>query len=506
MGPAVDVDPAARDTVAAVDLGSNSFHMIIAGVRVGGALEVVDRLREQVQLAAGLDQERRLSAEASDRAIACLERFGERLRGVPAGNVRAVGTNTLRSLRDPEPFLRAAQRALGHPIDVIEGQEEARLIYLGVAHTQADDQGRRLVIDIGGGSTEFIIGERFEARYRESLYMGCVTASRRHFPEGLVSEAALGRAEIAARIELEAIERQYRRVGWEDCIGASGTIKAVRSVLVANGWSDDSITPKGLDKLRRAVIRGGSAEAIASLPGLSSERAPVFAGGLAILSAAFQSLGIEEMKVSEGALREGLIYDRLGRVDHEDVRERTILAVSRRYQVAQRFAQRVAQTAEACRRQVATVWGLEDDRARGMLRWAALLHEIGLAISHHSHHKHGAYVVRYSDMLGFSRQEQALLSTLIRAHRRRFPRDVIEDLPEGATGTAVRMSVLLRLAVLLNHGRSPESLPPFRLAATEDALELTFAEGWLGRHPLTRANLEQEAEHLKTVRLRLVFG
>jgi exopolyphosphatase/guanosine-5'-triphosphate,3'-diphosphate pyrophosphatase len=500
------VDRAAYDTVAAVDLGSNSFHMILARVGEHGSVHVVDRLREQVQLAAGLDDERSLSPEARGRAIACLERFGERLRGVPPGRVRAVGTNTLRSMRDPAGFLRAAQRALGHPIDVIEGQEEARLIYLGVAHTQADDRGRRLVIDIGGGSTEFIIGERFEARYRESLYMGCVTASRRHFPEGLVTDAAMARAEIAARVELEAIERQYRRVGWEDCIGASGTIKAVRSVVTANGWSDGTITPKGLDKVRKALIRAGSADAIASLPGLSRERVAVFPGGLAILGAAFQSLGIEAMEVSDGALREGLLYDMLGRSDHEDVRERTILAMARRYQVAQRFAQRVAQTVEACRQQVAVAWGLEGEHHRALLRWAALLHEVGLAISHHSYHKHGAYLVRYSDMLGFSRQEQVLLSTLIRVHRRRFPKDALEELPEGVAGPAARMCVLLRLAVLLNHGRSPEPLPAVRVVGREDALELAFPPNWLARHPLTRANLEQEADYLKVVRLRLAFG
>jgi len=277
VDPGTHGEAPARDTQAAVDLGSNSFHMIIAHLRDGGSLHVVDRLREQVQLAAGLDEERRLSDEAGARALGCLERFGERLRGLPQGKVRAVGTNTLRSMRSSGEFLRLAQRALGHPIEVIDGHEEARLIYLGVAHTLADDQGRRLVIDIGGGSTEFIIGQRFEPRYRESLYMGCVSASRRHFPEGALTEAAFERAQIAARIELEAIERQYRRVGWDDCIGSSGTIKAVRSTLVANGWSADAITRKGLEKIRRALVRAGTLDAVV-LDGLSRERAAVFPG------------------------------------------------------------------------------------------------------------------------------------------------------------------------------------------------------------------------------------
>jgi exopolyphosphatase/guanosine-5'-triphosphate,3'-diphosphate pyrophosphatase len=280
----------------------------------------------------------------------------------------------------------------------------------------------------------------------------------------------------------------------------------VGSVLVANAWSEDSVTPKGLDKVRKALVRAGSVEAIAGLPGLSRERAPVFPGGLAILSGAFQALGIDEMKVSDGALREGLIYDLLGRIGHEDVRERTIVAMARRHQVAQRFAHRVSLTVEALREQVASSWGLEGEGPRAMLRWAALLHEVGLAISHHSYHKHGAYLVRYSDMPGFSRQEQILLSTLIRAHRRRFPRDAIEELAESAAGPATRMSVLLRLAVLLNHGRNPEALPGLRLVAAADSLELSFPEFWLARHPLTRANLEQEAEYLKAAKLRLVFG
>jgi len=504
MDQATDVEAPRCDTLAAVDLGSNSFHMIIAQVRDDGGLHVVDRLREQVQLAAGLDAERRLSSEARARALACLERFGERLRGLPQGKVRAVGTNTLRSTRSSGEFLRVAQRALGHPIEIIAGHEEARLIYLGVAHTQADDQGRRLVIDIGGGSTEFIIGQRFEPRYRESLFMGCVSASRRHFGDGLMTEVAFRQAEIAARLELEAIERQYRRVGWDECIGSSGTIKAVGSVVVANGWSTGAITRKGLEKVRRALVKAGSSDALA-LDGLSRERAAVFPGGVAILTAAFESLGIEEMQVSDGALREGLLYELLGRIGHEDVRERTILAMARRYQASPRFAQRVAQTVELCRQHVASVWGLASEDVRIMLRWAALMHEIGVAISHHSYHKHGGYLVRYSDMPGFSRQDQVLLSVLVRGHRRKFAREELAELAETVAGVAERMCVLLRLAVLLNHGRSPEPLPPFQLSADDQSLDVVFPDGWLDRHPLTRANLEREAEYLKPARLRLGF-
>lgn len=493
------------DTVAAVDLGSNSFHMIIARVGEEGGIRVVDRLREQVQLAAGLDEDRRLAPEARARALACLERFGERLRGVPQGKVRAVGTNTLRQMRDGGPFLEAARRALGHPIEVIAGHEEARLIYLGVAHSQADDRGKRLVIDIGGGSTEFIIGERFEPTHRESLYLGCVSVSRRYFRDGRITEEALQRAEIGARLEVEGIERQYRRVGWDECIGASGTIKAVQSVLVANGWTQEGINARGLERLRKAMVKAGSVDAL-DLPGLSRERAPVMPGGFAVLAAAFKGLGIEEMRVSDGALREGLLYDLMGRIGHEDVRERTIQAMARDYQTSQRFALRVAHTAQRCLEQVAAAWDLAGEELSTMLRWAALLHEIGLAISHHGYHKHGAYLVRYSDMPGFSRQDQLLLSALVRGQRRRFPREVFDELPNGLAPKATRLCVLLRLAVLLNHGRGPEPSPRVRLKADQEGLEVRFSRGWLARHPLTRANLEQEAEYLKAVKLRLTVA
>ncbi len=499
-----DTDAPPWDVTAAVDLGSNSFHMIIARVQEGN-VRVVDRLREQVQLAAGLGGTRVLSEASQARAIACLERFGERLQVVPQGNVRAVGTNTLRRARNRTAFLHKAQIALGHPVEIIAGQEEARLIYLGVAHTLADDQGQRLVMDIGGGSTEFIIGERFETLNRESLPMGCVSTTLRFFPEDRITGQAMEDAGIAAHLELETIERRYRRIGWVDCIGSSGTIKSVRAVLEANGWSDTGITLKGLQKLRKAMVKAGSVQAL-SLDGLSKERAPVFPGGVAILTAAFESLGIGHMHVSDGALREGLLYDLLGRIGHEDVRERTIQSMVRRYHVSERFAERVEQTAQTCLNQVMASWGLGAEENRNMLRWAALLHEIGLAISHNGYHKHGAYLVRHSDMSGFSRQNQEMLAVLIRGHRRKLPVAELAELEGPMVGAAERLCILLRLAVLLNHGRSPDPLPPFNLVAEDRGLELIFPEGWLAGHPLTAANLEREADYLKAVKFKLKFN
>lgn len=501
--PSLDVGALRSSTIAAVDLGSNSFHMIIAEVQ-DGHVRVVDRLREQVQLAAGLDARGFLDDGAVTRAVSCLERFGQRVQELPRGAVRAVGTNTLRTARNGAEFMHRARRALGHPIDIIAGREEARLIYLGVAHSQSDDSGTRLVMDIGGGSTEFIIGERFETRHRESRYMGCVSYTRDYFPDGRITEAAMVKAEIAARLELESIEGRFRRIGWDHAIGASGTIKAVRSVLEANGWSDDGITPKGLAKLRRALIKAGTIEAL-GMEGLGKERAPVFPGGVAILSATFEALGIDEMEASDGALREGLLYDLLGRIRHEDVRERTIRQMVKRFDLSAKFARRVADTADYCLRQVRAQWELQGDEDANALRWAALLHEMGMAVAHNQYHKHGAYIVRHADMPGFSRQEQAFLAALIRGHRRKFPKGELQELAGVRADTAKRLCILLRLAVLMNHARSKHAFPEFRLLSGANSLAVIFPTGWLVEHPLTAANLAQEADYLKAVKFKLEF-
>ncbi len=495
---------AAWDTIAAVDLGSNSFHMIIARVHEGH-VHVVDRLRNQVQLRAGLQADGYLSEEARARGVDCLKRFGERVREIPVGNVRAVGTKTLRSAKNSDTFLAAASGALGHPIEVISGLEEARLIYLGVAHSEADDSDTRLVVDIGGGSTEFIIGKRFKTRYRESLSMGCVSASQAFFPKGRITEGNMRRAQLAAHLELEAMAGQYRSIGWGDCIGSSGTIKAVQAALEASGWASTGITLKGLQRLRKALIQTGSAELL-GLPGVSRERAPVFPGGVAVLLSSFEALGITHMHASEGALREGLLYEHLGRIRHEDVRERTIRTMARRYHTDTVFAKRVEKTAMAALDQVAETWELGGDEHRSMLRWATRLHEIGLAITHSRYHRHGAYLVQHSDMPGFSRQNQILLSYLIRSHRRRPSGKALKRLPADDARRGERLAILLRLSALLHHDRSKRRLPRFTLEAGRRALHLQFPGGWLEGHPLTRANLEQAAAYLADTSFDLTFS
>ncbi len=491
-------------SVAAVDLGSNSFHMVVARP-VNGHLNVVDRLREPVRLAAGLDADNQLDAEAQKRAIACLERFGQRLRDMPPGSVRAVGTNTMRKARNSDELLEAAAAALGHPIEIISGLEEARLIYLGVSHSLPDSQGRRLVMDIGGGSTELIIGERFEPHYMESLYMGCVSVSQGYFADGTITAKSMRRAEIAAGQELQPVEQSYRRLGWASAVGSSGTIRAVGDVVQAMGWSEGGITLPALKKLREALIAAGDVGKLGALQGLPPERAPVFPGGVAILLATFEALGIEQMQVSDGALREGLLYDLMGRIRHEDVRERTITGLSERYHVDKGQARRVEATLLHCLGQVADAWKLDQECAASLLQWAAQLHEIGLAVAHSGYHKHGAYLLEFSDMPGFSRQEQRLLAVLVRGHRRKFANTLFKDLPEAQRERIMRLTVLLRLAVLLHRSRADAELPPLSLHADGKNLFLAFPTGWLDQHPLTQADLAQEAEAIKDGKFKLVF-
>jgi exopolyphosphatase/guanosine-5'-triphosphate,3'-diphosphate pyrophosphatase len=484
-----------NETFAAVDLGSNSFHMVVARV-VQDQLHIVDRLRERVALAAGLDDKKRISEDAQARALACIERFGGRVRGMPAENVRAIGTSTLRLARNARSFLSQAEEKLGHDIEIVSGLEEARLIYLGVAHDLSDDSSRRLVIDIGGGSTECILGERFEPLKTDSLHMGCVNWSMRFF-RGEVTRENMERARIAARLEVQTLERRYRSLGWEECIGSSGTVLAIDQILRANQWSEGGITPKGLRKLRKELVEIGLPSDFPTIPGLEAERANVIAGGVAILDALFDGLEIERMDVSQGALREGVIYDLLGRSRHEDVRDRTIRRFMERYQVDLEQAGRVQRTVLTLFQQAHEGLDVEPKVGERFLLWAARLHEIGLTIGYPGYHKHGAYIVEHSDMPGFSHEDQVMLAALIEGQRRKFPPARVEALVPAQRRVVERLALLLRLAVLLERGRGHARSPRVGIQAKKSGYLLDFPKGWLDENPLMRADLEQEAEKLE---------
>lgn len=488
-----------KDTYAAVDLGSNSFHMVIARREVDGSMVVIDRLKEMVRLAAGLDEQRRLDAAARERALDCLRQFGQRLRELPRSNVRVVGTNTLRAARNADEFIDAAEAVLDHPVEVVSGMEEARLIYTGVTHSLAQE-GRRLVIDIGGGSTEFIIGDGPEPLHKSSLPMGCVSLSRRHFADGQITRKAFEQAELAAAVELEPIAATLRELGWSAAIGASGTIKAVASTIHEMGWERDTITGKGLKRLRKSLIDAGHVDKIA-LSGLKAERHAVFPGGVAVLRAAFDGLGIDQMRVSDGAMREGMLLDLPGRIQHADARDGAVRRLAERFHADPAQARRVRRTVEYLYEQARTGWAL-DDEGRWLLRWAAELHEIGLDIAHSSYHKHGAYIVANTDLAGFAREQQLELATLVRCHRRKLVPDSFDA--EGQQRLA-RLIVLLRLAVLLHRNRSPEPLPELSLEVAEGKLKLRFPGTDIAAHPLTGADLEREAGYLANADFALKY-
>jgi len=488
-------------SLAAIDLGSNSFHMIVGRLQ-NGQLQIIDRLREPVRLAAGLDDNQQLHPDVAECALDCLRRFGQRVHGLQPGNIRAVGTNTLRIARTNIGFIEQAQEALGHRIEVISGIEEARLIHLGVAHSLADPGGQRLVVDIGGGSTELIIGEGFRPVYLESLYMGCVNISQRFFADGVISKKAIKDAILAARLELQASKETLRRLGWSMATGSSGTIRTVRDVVRESGWSDSGITAESLKQLRNTLIDIGQAERI-DFPAVNEDRKPVFAAGVAILSAVFQALKIDRMQYSSGAVREGLLYDLLGRIQHRDIREATVQSLTQRYHVDLDQAQRVEKTAIALANQLIQQWQLCREDIDLWLHWAALLHETGLVIAHNLYHKHGAYLVEYSDLAGFSLLDQGFLAILVRCHRRKFRRQLVETLPEDRQEKAIRLAILLRLSVLLHRNRSPAEDPEIRISATEQSIQLKFPQGWLEEHPLTLADLDQERKYLKPVSFKL---
>ena len=486
--------PRDGDMLAALDLGSNSFHMVVAQ-RVLGQLRVVDRLRETVRMAEGLDGFGGMSAEAQERALACLSRFGQRIADIPPAHVRAVATNTVRQLRAPGNFLVPAEAALGHAIEVVSGREEARLVYLGVAHAQPPKDGQlRLVIDIGGGSTECIIGRGMEPLERESLQAGCIASTRRFFPNGRLSKKKWKDALTEITAEFQQFASTYRSLGWDEAIGSSGTNKAIGEICAALKLTKGAITAEALPLVRERLLQADRIEDI-DLPGLSADRRPIIAGGVLVLEAVFAALGLQRMQVSKGALREGVLYDLLGRGGADDPREVSVDALMRRYGIDAAQAGRVEATALRLFDQVATSWSLDADDRRILSR-AARLHEIGLAIAHSGYHVHGAYILEHSDIAGFSQQEQRVLAALIRTHRRGIPKSGFELIPDRLLANTRHVAALLRLAVLLHRAHETDEMPVLRLRADGERLQLALDDRWLRARPLLRADLAGEPDDM----------
>ncbi len=482
------------DSIAAIDLGSNSFHLLVARPMDRG-IQVIDQDKEMVRLASGLQADRSIDNETLERALACLTRFGQRIGHINPAAIRIVGTNTLRAARKSKKFIKQAQLLLGHEIEIISGIEEARLIYLGVAHSIASNNGQRMVVDIGGGSTEIIVGERFDPLHMESLYMGCVSMSRQYFADDKVNSKRVGKARFAAMLELEPHIERFKALGWTDSIGASGTARAVESVASANGWGNAEITADALSNIIQAYIDAGSLTAV-KLAGLKADRAPVLLGGAIILAAIFEAFTIQSMTVSSGALREGLLYDLIGRSEKKSTRQQAVTDMISRYRIDKQQAKRVEKTAMALWEQVAEKALLAGKEYEKMLSWAARLHELGLSIAHSQHHKHAGYILRHADLSGFSQQEQQVLAAIVQSHRRSFPLGLFESLPPDWQEKAIQLALLLRLSVILHRSRSSVTVPVPECQLNKKNIKLKFSDRWLSQHSLTGADLEEETRRL----------
>ncbi|MGO9443610.1 MAG: exopolyphosphatase, partial [Thiobacillaceae bacterium] len=482
----------------------NSFKLQVSRV-VQNQLYMLDALKEPVRLAAGLTAEKRLDNESRKRALDCLTRFGDRLKGFETAAVRCVGTSALRQAKDAPSFLEDAEAALGFPIEIIAGREEARLIYIGVAHSLPSSKDQRLVIDIGGGSTECIVGRGIKPVIMESLNMGCVNFSRRYFPDGRIDKTSMKQAILAARTEAQPIAVSYQGK-WSEAIGSSGTARALADVLGMNGLSDGSISADGLNRLRDLMVRAGNVQAL-QLAGLKADRLPVIAGGFAIMAGVFAELGIKSMKPAVGALRDGILYDQLGRFHHADMRLSTVAEFARRYHVDTEQAERVRRLSLGLFDQVAHLIQNGVEAARQFLDWAARMHEIGISIAHASYHKHGAYILENADMPGFSKSDQARLALLVRAQR-----GGLAKVPTLMPGTAdpitqddLLLIQILRLAVLFLRSRLDISLPEMRLLRQEKGFRLVLPAPWLEQNLLARTELEEEENDWRALGLAFRF-
>jgi len=481
------------ETLAAVDLGSNSFHLQIGRV-VDDQIYLLDSLREPVRLGGGFTRDGRIDRPTQVRALEALERFGERLRGFSRSAVRAVGTNALRIAKNADAFLADARQALGFPVEVVFGREEARLIYLGVSHSLPPSSDRRLVFDIGGGSTEFIVGTGYEPEIMESLSMGSVSWSQRYFPGGRMDKGDFKKAEVAAANELQRIVEAYRKSDWKEAVASSGTAKAIATLLETFGWAERGITPDGLERLRSHLIKAGDAAKL-KLPGLRDDRLAILPGGLAVMSAVLSALDIHELQISQGALRQGVLYDLLGRVSHHDMREATVRQFMRRYHVDAAQADRVERLATRICAQLA---GDPAESDLQLLRFACYLHEIGISIAHAGYHKHTAYILSQADMPGFSRDEQERLARLALSHRGRLSKlDGLSARSEDWT-----LVLALRLAVLIYQSRRDFAPPPLACKASDTGYSLSLPRSWLDDHPLSEAALDAEAEEWRGLGMR----
>ena len=498
------VESRETNKVAALDIGSNSFHLVVARI-VAGSVQILHRVKQKVRLAEGLDENNVLSEEAMERGLNMLRVIAESLRGFEPDSVRFVATHTLRKAVNARDFINQAKEILPYPVEVISGVEEARLIYSGVAHTNHAD-GQQLVVDIGGGSTEFVIGKGFKPLLCRSLQMGCVSYTQRFFPDGELKGKSFDRAITAAAQELEMIDGKYRRLGWVQCIGTSGTIRSLFTLCQqdnANGH-DVPVTQKSLRNLMKEFVSAGHVDKL-NYPNLSDDRRVVIAGGLAILIAVFKALDIEGLTYSPAALREGVLYQMEDELHHADIRGRTASSLATRYDVDTAQATMVLNTTLQFFDQVAKEWKLKGKDFRSMLGWAALLHEVGMQINTRGIQKHSAYILANVDMPGFTQEQQLLLATLVRFHRKKIRTNELPNFNLFEDNAVKRLIALLRLGALLNIKRQEGFVPDVKIHVDKHTLTLTFPDEWLDEKPIISADLIRESVYWKSLDLSLVI-
>ena len=470
--------------LGAVDLGSNSFRVEIGKVE-DGRIITQSYWKETVRLAAGFDKNGAITPEMQERALAALSRFKEKLAGLPPAQVRAVGTQALRIAKNSEEFLKKAEEALGYPIDILSGHEEARLVFKGCAHTLPPSDKRRLVVDIGGASTEFVIGRGLEAQRYESFRIGCVNTSIRFFHNGVFTEEKLNKAVVACSAEIAEAAERFGCKQFDEAYGSAGTFGAVADICTAQGWSDGEVRPEHLAKVREMLLKAGDTDHI-RFPGLKPERKEVIAGGLSVLTAVFKTLGVKSMRTAAGALRVGLLYEQLGIVQDRDTRDVSVEALMKSSGVNAEHAARVADLTINLLRLFAPSSEVPDIKR---IRWAALLHEAGTFVSTSRYHRHGAYIVENADMPGFTRTDQQLMAQFVLAQRGGLGK--VE--PMLKNDLRARQVLAMRLAVLFAHARRPVKLPMMSLTKN-DGMTLSIEQAWLDEYPLTAYLLQQECE------------
>lgn len=486
---------------AVIDLGSNSFHMMIARL-VADSVQIVDKVKRKVRLASGLNEHNQLSAESIGRGIECLAFFAERLQDIPAANIRIVATAALRIATNADEFLTQAELILNHKINLLSGEQEAEQIYLGVAHTSCSAQ-QRLVLDIGGASTEIIVGEAFTAKKLVSLNLGCVTYKKQFFSNDQLDQKHFNNAVTAAKIVFSSVTSDYINIGWQTVLGGSGTMQALAEILHAQ-HKPAIITLPFLQNIVREILTYNSLKNL-QIKGLTSDRKPVFPPGIAILIAFFECFNIKQLQLSAGAIREGLLYEMLPNMRALSIRQRTINGLIERFHIDQKHSQRILTQANALFSKLARAWGLKRDNHYQLLIASCSLHEIGLLLAYKFHQRHAAYILQNADLPGFEQADRALLVVLVQLYKGDIDRQLIQQQTAASYEKACYLLVILRLATLLCRRRCDDLLPSYHCQVNNNELQLSLPTLWLKQHPLIADELAQENEYLQAIGFGVVI-